>query len=296
MMEEYRMDLSLLSPYIRRALDHRAQLGWELKERVLFDYELLYVKNGEIIVQIEHDSYHGIPGDLFLFKPRQAHSIRQIGTVPLHQPHVHFDLIQQPDSPDVKISFNRLQDMTDSEKSWFRPDLCSEPPFQLPNRFRFRNPLPFETMLMELIHEMEHQLPFYELKARSTFLGLWTFLLREWYKEEHPDWMTNWEMYMLLKPYLLTNLHRQVSLDEMAQCSRMSKTSLIRFFRAAFGVTPVKYHQLLRIEKAKELIQFSSAPITRISDELGFDSIHAFSRAFRRLEGVAPTFYRRHGG
>lgn len=290
------MDLTLLAPYIRRAMNHQAELNWELKERVIFDYELLYVKNGEIIVKIDDSQYHGLPGDLFLFKPGQPHSIRQIGSVPLQQPHVHFDLIQQPDSPDVKISFNPMSEMTEAELSWFRPDLLSAPPFLLPNHFRFRNPLPLETMLMELIREMEQQLPFYELKARSIFLTLWTSLLREWYKEDHPDRMTDWETYMLLKPYLSSHLHRQVTLDEMAQKSQMSRASLIRFFRSAFGVTPVKYHLVLRIEKAKELIQFSSAPITRIAEQLGFDSIHAFSRAFRRIEGVAPTFYRRKGG
>jgi transcriptional regulator GlxA family with amidase domain len=121
-------------------------------------------------------------------------------------------------------------------------------------------------------------------------------LLREWHRQLNPDWVTNWETFMLLKLYLTKHLNRSVSLDEMALNSKMSSTSLIRFFRTAFGVTPVKYHLLLRIEKAKELIQFTSAPITQIAEDLGFESIHAFSRAFRRTEGVAPTFYRRKGG
>lgn len=289
------MDLSSLTPYIRRAMDHRAHVGWSLPERVIFDYELLYVKDGELEVQVEDQVYHGIPGDLFLFRPGQRHAFRSFGPIPLQQPHIHFDLIQQPDSPDVKISFKPLSDMSETERGWFRPDLLSETPFRLPNHFRLRNPFPIESLIMELIQEMERQLPYYELKARSIFLALWTTLLREWGKQDQPDWMTNWEAFQLLKQHLLAHLNRPVPLEEMAQTSRMSRTSLIRFFRAAFGVTPVKYHLGLRIERAKELIQFSSAPITRISEELGFDSIHAFSRAFRRLEGVAPSFYRRNG-
>jgi hypothetical protein len=41
------MDMNYLSPYIRVAQDSLVQSGMQLKNRVIFDYELIYIKSGE---------------------------------------------------------------------------------------------------------------------------------------------------------------------------------------------------------------------------------------------------------
>lgn len=56
-----RMLLEQLSPYIRVAMDSKIDFPWHLTERVLFEYELLYVKEGRIKVTIEDQSYIGEP-------------------------------------------------------------------------------------------------------------------------------------------------------------------------------------------------------------------------------------------
>src|SRR5690606_37351175 len=70
------MDMNYISPYIRCAWDDTIEAPFEIEERVLYDYELLYMKEGEIKVSVEGKEYHGIPGDIFLFKPMEAHSIK----------------------------------------------------------------------------------------------------------------------------------------------------------------------------------------------------------------------------
>ena len=42
------MDINYLSPYIRVAMDSTINPPWKLPERVIFDYELLFVKEGII--------------------------------------------------------------------------------------------------------------------------------------------------------------------------------------------------------------------------------------------------------
>jgi len=41
------MNIHHLSPYIRIAMDNTPPASWYFDERVLFDYELLYVKEGK---------------------------------------------------------------------------------------------------------------------------------------------------------------------------------------------------------------------------------------------------------
>lgn len=290
------MDLSVLSPYIRTALDHTAPAGWVLYERVLFDYELLYVKEGHIIVTVCDTIYEGVPGDVFLFKPRERHSIRLAPGCPaLRQPHLHFDLVERPDSPEVKISFKPMDQMTEQEMQWFREDVLSCPPMSVPNRIRLRSSGLFETMLLGIIDEYERKLPYYESNVKGMFILLWTQLLRELYWQEHEHVLTNWEALQAAKLHISRNLNRQLSVDELAAASNLSKFYFIRSFKGAFGIPPMKYYQTKRIEKAKELIQFTTLPITEIADQLGYPSIHAFSRAFRKAEGVAPTYYRGKG-
>ncbi|MEF3311031.1 AraC family transcriptional regulator [Paenibacillus sp. GYB004] len=287
------MDVSLLSPYIRTALDHTAPAGWVLHERVLFDYELLYVKEGHIIVTVGDTTYEGVPGDIFLFRPRERHSIRLAPGCPaLRQPHIHFDLIERPDSPEVKISFKPMDQMNEQELRWFRDDVLSSPPMQIPSRVRLRSSALFESMLLGIVDEYERKLPFYETNVKGMFIQLWTLLLRELYWQEHEHVLTNMEALQAAKLHIARNLDRRLSVDELAAASNMSKYYFIRSFKGAFGVPPMKYYQIKRIEKAKELIQFTTLPVTEIAQRLGFPGIHAFSRAFRKAEGVAPTYYR----
>ena len=86
------MNANALSPYIRVALDSRIAHPWTMRERILFDYELLYVKDGEALVTIEDDRFTARPGDLLLFRPGVRHSITTTRGPVFHQPHLHFDL------------------------------------------------------------------------------------------------------------------------------------------------------------------------------------------------------------
>ncbi|MBU5444529.1 AraC family transcriptional regulator [Paenibacillus sp. MSJ-34] len=285
--------LHSLSPYIRVALDNIISPPWELRERMIFDYELLYVKEGEIEVTIEDAAYRGCPGDFFLFKPRQRHSIRLIGSVPFRQPHLHFDLYYQPDSEDVKVSFNMIEQMTVQEKAWFREDTASYPPMELPNHMRFSNPAYLEKMMFDIIHVFTMKMPFYETEAKGIFVQLWTALLREQHLSRHEPVISHWERLVRIKQYLHQQADRDISLGELAEMTHLSRYHLIRLFKLAFGMTPIQYHQLIRIGKAKELVQYTTESLTQIAEQLGFPNIHSFSRVFKKTDGVAPSFYRK---
>lgn len=287
------MDLNFLSPFIRIAMDSLITPPWRLHERVLFDYELLYIKNGEVMVSIENETYHGIPGDIFLFKPMQNHSIDIIGGKPLRQPHIHFDLFYQHNSPDVKISFKSLEYMTEGEKKLFRDDITNEIFNPFPSHIRLQNPLTLEKMLFNVIHEYNNRVPFYEVAIKGLFIQLWTQLLREIYWINNKQVLPNMDVLNKVKNYLDFNPGQKITLDDLAEFAHLSKFYLSHLFKKAFGVTPIQYHLMVRIIKAKENIQFTSLSITEIAEKLGFQNICSFSRAFKKQEKVPPTFYRR---
>ncbi|WHX47923.1 AraC family transcriptional regulator [Paenibacillus woosongensis] len=287
------MNFQQLSPYIRLAMDSHIPFPWYLEERVLFDYELLYVKEGRIQVTVENDVFIGESGDLFLFRPKQRHSIRKLGTELVRQPHLHFDLFYKEDSPDVKVSFKKLEDMTADEMKWFRNDDLEQIIPQIPSHIRLRNTLVIERIIFEIIKEFQMTLPFYEMNIKGLFLQLLNALLRENYWNCNPHLVTNMGEMEQLRMYLNHNIDRKVTLDELSKISGISKYYMISLFKQSFGKSPIQYHLLLRIEKAKEMIQFTNDPLTLIAESVGFPDIHSFSKAFKKIDGVNPSFYRK---
>lgn len=287
------MDLNCLSPYIRVAWDDLINPPWYLRERVIFDYELLYIKSGEVDVKIENKIYRGIPGDIFLFRPKQIHSIRIVGDKPLRQPHIHFDLFYEQDSPDVKVCFKPFEALSDKEKKMFRSDIVDRFANPFPSYIRLQSPLTFEKMLFDVIHEFNSRIPYYEFALKGLFIQLWTQLLREVYWSNNPHIMTNMDLLIKIKKYLDLNLNREITLEDIEEFAHLSKSYVSHIFKKTFGITPIKYHLMARINKAREMIQFSANSMNQIADELGFQSIYSFSRAFKKFEKVPPSFYRK---
>ena len=90
-MERLEKLLNSMSIYIRRAWDTKMPEGWYLPPRYIFDYELLYVKEGALQLTIENETYEGREGDLFFIPPGRVHHIKSIYGERVRQPHVHFD-------------------------------------------------------------------------------------------------------------------------------------------------------------------------------------------------------------
>lgn len=281
-----------LSPYIRIAWDHTMPAGSVIPRRALFDYELIYVKSGELRVVVEGTEYRGVPGDMFLLKPKQHHSIEALNGKPVRQPHLHFDLVYQPDSPTVQTSFLPMEAMSEEELHRFREDVTLESNDPLPNHIRLRQPMLFEKLFFDIIREYENKHPYYETTASGIFLQLWALLAREHLWSADSAIATNWQQLENVKSYLNRHLDKDVTLDELSSVANLSSAYLSRLFKKTFGVGPIRYHLVSRIEHAKKLIQFTNLPITQIAEQTGFQSIHSFSRAFRNAEGVPPTYYR----
>ena len=141
--------------------------------------------------------------------------------------------------------------------------------------------------------EFEAKSPYYETSVKGLFLRLWTYLLRENYWNENSEAYNNLDELMKVKEYINCNTDRDVTLSELSLIFNISKYHLVRLFKKVFSISPIHYHRMIRIEKARKMIQFSSASVSQIAERLGFSCINSLSRTFKQIEGVPPTFYRR---
>ena len=99
-----------------------------------------------------------------------------------------------------------------------------------------------------------------------------------------------------LERWMRDNLALRLDLDQLAERVHMSPRQFTRRFAAAFGTTPQKYVEQLRVEAAKPLLEGSREDIGRIASRCGFGSAGAMRRAFARQLGVSPGDYRERFG
>ncbi|MCI8417013.1 MAG: AraC family transcriptional regulator [Lachnospiraceae bacterium] len=86
-----------------------------------------------------------------------------------------------------------------------------------------------------------------------------------------------------------------LSLPQLGEQFGCNSQYLCRFFREIAGVSPVQYLIGYRIERACQLLERSSQPVTDVALECGFENISYFIRKFRELRGCTPSEYRKAG-
>ena len=286
------MMYSALSLYVRVALDYTVPNYWPFRERVILDYELLLVKAGDIIITVDEQPHHCISGDLFLIKPGKTHMIEPRGNVAFRHPHVHFDPVEDETSPLVKVNFSPLSELGSKERGLIRHDLLSLPPFELPDHIRLHSSITAESIMFDIIDEMQLQHPLYKERCKGLMISLLVHLARELRQDAALDMTQEQKAIDRITLMMRKNLDKQLSLEALAVEAGYSKSHISYLFTKAVGMSPVKYHQLLRIDNARQLLANSNAPVTSIANFCGYKSLYAFSNAFKEQYTISPIQYR----
>jgi AraC-like DNA-binding protein len=84
-----------------------------------------------------------------------------------------------------------------------------------------------------------------------------------------------------------------VDLRKLAGQLRMSYSSFRRLFKAHTGFSPRQFALEVSIQRAGDLLKHTARPVYAIVHEVGFDSIHYFSRVFKQKTGHSPIAVRK---
>jgi AraC family transcriptional activator FtrA len=87
-------------------------------------------------------------------------------------------------------------------------------------------------------------------------------------------------------------LDRPIAVDALAERAAMSPRTFLRRFEASVGARPLEWLQRERMSRARELLEASSLPLSRVAEQCGYGSQETFRAAFRRIVGVPPGAYR----
>lgn len=94
-----------------------------------------------------------------------------------------------------------------------------------------------------------------------------------------------------VQQYLEANIQRRLTLSDICRDNLVGRSYLQKVFREKTGGGAMEYFGNLKIQKAKEMIRQGSHNFTEIAALLGYNSIHYFSRHFKKVTGMTPSEY-----
>lgn len=288
--------LNYISPYVRRAWDGRLPHDWCLEERLIFDFEIVYIMEGEARVCIDGQEYTGTPGDVFFFRPNKIHAMKSVGETSLRQPHVHFDFFYQDDSEQVYVPVWRFTDYGEDIR-FLRSDISGPSFLDIPNKLTLRDQSRFESILFKIIRQYECMSPYNALLLKSSMLELIAYFLEEKGVSEQSAStaqlpIENIERLEFARNYICDHVNQNITLDEISVVTGFSRNYFAKLFQDQYGISPMQFHKNLRIERAKQMLIFSEESITDIASSLGYNNIHTFSRAFKQSTHCNPSDFR----
>lgn len=287
-----------ICPYVRFAQydvilpsDIKAQRKF-IPERIILDYEMMFVKSGSARIVIEGKEYLAKPNDLFIFKPNQRHSIELLGNETFIQPHIHFDLVAAKDSPQVFVSFKTYEEMNDYEKSLIREDITDRFISPFPNYLRPQNTYLIEQLIFEIIQKYESRSPYSQIALQGLFMRLWYSILLEIDGQSKKKLSSKELEVDEIKLYLEQTTDHAVTMDELASRFHLNKYYISRLFSKSYHTSPIQYHITQRVQQAMKLLFLTNMSVSEVAAAVGYSSVQSFSKVFKSVVGESPNSYR----
>jgi len=240
--------------------------SWD-KGRVLDEFQINYITRGSGIFETQDTRYRVEPGTLLIIRPGKWHRYRPNPDTGWTENYVGFDGHIPRLNLDEKGSYARKpliaigmrEEFIDTYDKIF--DLVREekPGFQQVAA----------GMVMKLLGYMvsvEKQLNFTGKRIEKIIREA-CFLMREQVGED-------------------------MDFESYARQNHIGYAYFRKMFRQYTGTAPGQYQLDLKISKARELLIATDLSVKEIAFQLGFHSIHYFSRIFKKKTGLSPSEFR----
>ncbi|MCK4750530.1 MAG: helix-turn-helix transcriptional regulator, partial [Bacteroidales bacterium] len=89
------------------------------------------------------------------------------------------------------------------------------------------------------------------------------------------------------------DIGKDIDFKQYADDNYIGYSYFRKMFKQYTGIAPVQYHLDLKIRRAREMLISTDRSIKEIAFDLGFHSVHYFSRIFKKKTGVSPSEIRK---
>ncbi len=234
------------------------------------DYQLIYICEGQCVVTLDGTVQIAYPGDCILYRPGEAQDYLLAKKVKPHTYWIHFngEVCQKLFGTLLLQNVHIIKAEQNREVEHLISRVCQYYNLEVPNR---------------------------ELICSGMMQTILALLSNELYKgnphtgEKGKDKVSEVISHIKMVPNL------NITVSECADFCKMSKVHFSRFFKQITGMPPVQFVLKIRIDRAKELLDFTDKPIAEIAEACGFPDQNYFARTFKKITGMSPTQYRNVG-
>lgn len=242
--------------------------------------ELIYVDNGSIIVDAENYSGKLIKNQMIIHKPYESHSLTCIDDNAPNVIIIGFEC----KSEELNV-FSRTPVTLSQELQNILTEIIKEgrtvflPPYDLPN-----------------LRDMKKRRDYTFGADQMIKLQLEMFLIRlirdsKVNTGNNVTTAADGSKIFGVFDYINENFRENITLNELCFLFRTNKTTLCSEFKKTYGDTIIDYINRKKIKEAKILLREGKYNFTEIASMLGFNSIHYFSRLFKKYEHQSPASY-----
>ncbi len=126
----------------------------------------------------------------------------------------------------------------------------------------------------------------------SSYINVMT-LLAEYLTQTNRAITDNKELPKMIKDYLHRNYSSKITLDILAKKFGYCNVTLTKAFKKEYNTTIMQYLADIRLDKAAEMINKTSASFKQIATDCGFSDQNYFSKSFTKRFGCSPSDYKK---
>lgn len=164
----------------------------------------------------------------------------------------------------------------------------------------FSQDIPWQAQALSLMREItaaQEKASDVELVNSYLIQKIWHIL----YQNTDVEYMGKKENYsassqarlQLMMQYIHQKFAYNISLRDIADQAKVSKSTALNLFQKYLGISPVTYLINYRLQEAAKLLASTEKKVTVISKDTGFDSVDYFCKAFKKYYKLTPTEYRK---
>ncbi|MBE7034936.1 MAG: helix-turn-helix domain-containing protein [Ruminococcaceae bacterium] len=241
-------------------------------------WELVYVDKGEVGIFSDGQWKDVKCGNIVFHRPMQHHNLKANGNFPPNAAVITFKC----HSLAMELFDNLITPLHENET------LLIAKIIELAKK-AFTNPLddPYTTCLTKSGDDASEQL--IKVYLEELILLLYTRLSKKTFPrtENKSNRSTTSEAI----EYMNLNLHKNLLVSDIAAAIMKSTSDLKRAFHKSTGMGVITYFRNLKINHAKQLLRQGEMNITEISQKLGYNNVHHFSKQFKTVTGMSPREY-----
>lgn len=292
-----KVDFLNISPFVRyiHHLTNANSTNYYLPWRYIYDYELIYIVDGCMTVLTDQGTYQLDAGDIHVMTPMVKHRRLVKEDEFCNYYSIHFDFVYMGEENDFSPE--------DTYIAYCNTDLVSAPTdakladrplymlgeIELPQKLHTLNQAAYIDVLNKVCDAFAGKEFAYEIDLKRGMLSVFKLMLIDMKTQfinhnlaAHDDDISS------IIQYLYDNVSKPISFETLCRLKGYSLSSFRNLFKQKTGKPPNEFLTDIRIDKAVELLNSNKYTVTQVSQMVGYQDNHYFSRLFKQKKGFSP--------